>query len=171
MIDVAYDFRQDTPKGKDPDEYSQTLKTYHQLLWSKELPNGEVMDLKKGKGLYYLTWKNFDFGSDSIIVELRYGELELDKLFAVTDVTAEVLDKQTEISEYIDMLREYMEQTDEPQRDIGAHCFAPYSCGFFDYCTRDWPHPNIFNISSLQNRSKFKRKRIIKRCLEDTALS
>lgn len=72
MIDVTYDFRQDTPKGKDPDKYSQTLKTYHQLLWSKELPNGEVMDLKKGKGLYYLTWKNFDFGSDSIIVELRY---------------------------------------------------------------------------------------------------
>ena len=72
MIDITYDFRQDTPKGKDPDKYSQTLKTYHQLLWSKELPNGEVMDLKKGKGLYYLTWKNFDFGSDSIIVELRY---------------------------------------------------------------------------------------------------
>ena len=87
---------------------------------------------------------------------MRHGELELDKLFAVTDVTAEVLDKQTEISEYIDMLREYMEQVDEPQRDIGAHCFAPYSCGFFDYCTRDWPHPNIFDISSMQNRSKLK---------------
>ena len=87
---------------------------------------------------------------------IRHGELELDKLFTVTDVTADVLSKQNEISEYIDMLRGYMEQADEPQRDIGAHCFAPYSCGFFDYCTRDWPHPNIFNIASLQNRSKFK---------------
>lgn len=87
---------------------------------------------------------------------VRYGELELDKLFAVTDVTADVLSKHDEISEYVDMLRGYMEQADEPQRDIGAHCFAPYSCGFFDYCTRDWPHPNIFNIASLQNRSKFK---------------
>ena len=54
------------------------------------------------------------------------------------------------------MLRGYMEQADEPQRDIGAHCFAPYSCGFFSYCTREWPHPNIFDIASLQNRSKFK---------------
>ena len=72
MIDVTFDFRSDTPKGKDPDKYSPTLKTYHQLLWSKALPNGDVMDLKKGKGLYYLTWKDFDFGSDSIIVELRY---------------------------------------------------------------------------------------------------
>ena len=87
---------------------------------------------------------------------VRVGELELDKLFAVTDVTENVLSIQAEISEYIDMLREYMEQADEPQREIGAHCFAPYSCGFFDYCTRDLPHPNIFDIASLQNRSKFK---------------
>ena len=72
MIDTTFDFRTDTPKGKDPDKYSQTLKTYHQLLWSKALPNGEVMDLKKGTDLYYLTWKDFDFGSDSIIVELNY---------------------------------------------------------------------------------------------------
>lgn len=87
---------------------------------------------------------------------VRHGDLELSKLFAVTDVTSEILKKRTEISGYIDMLREYMEQTDEPQRDIGAHCFAPYSCGFFAYCTRDWPHPNIFDIASLQNRSRFK---------------
>lgn len=87
---------------------------------------------------------------------VRHGELELDKLFAVTDVTAEVLERQSEISEYIEMLRDYMEQTDEPQQDIGAHCFAPYGCGFFDYCTRDWPHPNIFDIASLQNRTRLK---------------
>lgn len=72
MIDITFDFRSDTPIGEDPDKYSQTLKAYHQLLWSKGLPNGEVMELKKGNGLYYLTWKDFDFGSDSIIVELRY---------------------------------------------------------------------------------------------------
>lgn len=72
MIDITFDFRSDTPTGEDPDKYSQTLKAYHQLLWSKALPNGEVMELEKGSGLYYLTWKDFDFGSDSIIVELRY---------------------------------------------------------------------------------------------------
>ena len=87
---------------------------------------------------------------------VRMGELELDKLFAVTDVTDDVLSKQAEISEYVDMLHEYMEQADEPQQDIGAHCFAPYGCGFFDYCTRDWPHPNIFDIASLQNRTRLK---------------
>lgn len=77
MIDVTFDFTTDTPhfwekKGKDPDTDSPTLKRYHQLLWSKELPNGEVMNLESKKPPYYLTWKDFDFGSDSIIVEMRY---------------------------------------------------------------------------------------------------
>lgn len=35
----------------DPDSASKTLKQYHQLLWSKPLPNGQVMTLSPG-GLY-----------------------------------------------------------------------------------------------------------------------
>lgn len=86
----------------------------------------------------------------------RHGELELDKLFAVEDVTEIVKGKKTEITDYIEMLKGYMSQAEEPEREIGSQCFAPYGCGFFDYCTRDWPHPNIFDIASLQNRSKLK---------------
>ena len=58
--------------GRDPDSSSPTLKKYHQLLWSRELPNGEMMQLTPGKGLYYLRWKDFDFWSDTIIVDFRY---------------------------------------------------------------------------------------------------
>ena len=87
---------------------------------------------------------------------VRHGELELGKLFAVVDVTDKVKEMQPEIGDYIAMLQDYMTQTDEPSREIGQHCFAPYGCGFFDYCTRDWPHPNIFDIAFLQTRSKLK---------------
>ena len=45
MIDIAFDFRSDTPPGKDPDTFSPTLGRYHQLLWSKRLPNGELFEL------------------------------------------------------------------------------------------------------------------------------
>ena len=37
------------------------------------MPNGETMDLKTGRGPYYLTWKDFRFGSDSIMVTFRYS--------------------------------------------------------------------------------------------------
>lgn len=85
-IDVNFDCTSDTKDfwdgfwdrgyglgvGKtDPDKRSQTLRDYHRLLWSKKLPNGEFMQLEDGKSKYYLKWKNFYFGSDSIIVSFR----------------------------------------------------------------------------------------------------
>lgn len=86
-ININFDFTMDTPNywhnfwaqddllgcaGNDPDSYSKTLQVYHKLLWSKELPNGQEMNLEIGKGRNYLQWKNFCFGSDSIIASFRY---------------------------------------------------------------------------------------------------
>lgn len=86
-IDVNFDFTTDTPNywnnfwerdillgcaGNDPDNKSKTLQIYHQLLWSRELPNGKKMELEIGKGRYYLQWEGFCFGSDSIIASFRY---------------------------------------------------------------------------------------------------
>ena len=87
MIDITFDFRSDTPKGKDPDSYSTTLNKYHQLLWSKELPNGERMELKTTRKPYGLVWKDFFFASDSIIVEMRYEKNKriIDQVYEIID--------------------------------------------------------------------------------------
>ena len=70
-IDTSFDFTTDA-HGKDPDTYSKTLQRYHQALWSKELPCGEKMQLVcRGRGPYYLTWKQHYFASDAIIVDFR----------------------------------------------------------------------------------------------------
>ena len=58
--------------GGDPDSLSKSLQLYHQTVWSRNLPCGETMALQRGTGPNYLTWKNFRFGSDSIIVSFRY---------------------------------------------------------------------------------------------------
>ena len=44
-IDITFDFRSDTPPGRDPDAFSPTLRRYHQLLWSKPLPSGVPFEL------------------------------------------------------------------------------------------------------------------------------
>jgi hypothetical protein len=44
-IDINFDVYTDTPKGKDPDSYSNTLRNYNKLLWSKQLPCGTIFDL------------------------------------------------------------------------------------------------------------------------------
>lgn len=87
MIDTTLDFTTDTPGywdgfwdrcyghgggNTDPDSDSLMLQEYHRILWSRDLPNGERMELKAGYGSGYLSWQNHRFGSDSIIVSFRY---------------------------------------------------------------------------------------------------
>ena len=44
-IDISFDVYSDTPKGKDPDTNSPTLRKYHKILWSKPLPNNKEFHL------------------------------------------------------------------------------------------------------------------------------
>jgi hypothetical protein len=45
LIDINFNVTSDTPKGKDPDSHSPTLRMYHKILWSKHLPSGVKFDL------------------------------------------------------------------------------------------------------------------------------
>ncbi len=71
LIDVTFDFRRDTPKDKDPDIYSKTLRRYHKVLWSKPLPSGALFTLDDSKSDAYLYHKSevgeFYLSSDSAI--------------------------------------------------------------------------------------------------------
>ncbi len=85
---------------------------------------------------------------------VRHGELDIRKLFKIEDITQEVMSMQPEVMETIDRLEVYMQQTDEPAQDIGEHCFKPYSCGFWGYCSRHLPTPNVFDVASLSLAKK-----------------
>lgn len=54
-IDIDFNFYSDS-NGRDPDSASPTLRSYHKMLWSKPLPNGNIFELrddKKGAYLYH----------------------------------------------------------------------------------------------------------------------
>ena len=93
FIDITFDFRSDTPPGKDPDALSPTLRSYHKFLWSKPLPNGVLFELDDTKSNVYLYHQSeigeFFLSSDSaihtfsrwasmahIINQLKQGEAE-----------------------------------------------------------------------------------------------
>jgi hypothetical protein len=69
-IDVAFDFRTDAG-GYDPDAYSPTLRRYHRLLWSKQLPSGASFDLSDAAPSVYLHHRSalgeFFLSSDSVM--------------------------------------------------------------------------------------------------------
>ena len=78
QIDTAYDFRTDTPAGKDPDSHSKSLRRHHRLLWSKPLPDGDPFTLREDIRGHYLRHSSargeFSLGSDSVIpTYTRYG--------------------------------------------------------------------------------------------------
>jgi len=66
-IDTSFDFRSDS-NGKDPDAHSPTLRSFHRYLWSKELPNGELLKIEEidSKLIYRFNMQTIIFGSDSI---------------------------------------------------------------------------------------------------------
>jgi len=71
LIDITFDFRTDTPKDKDPDALSPTLRSYHKFLWSKPLPNCVIFKLDDTHPNAYLHHKSevgeFYLSSDSAI--------------------------------------------------------------------------------------------------------
>jgi len=70
-IDITFDFRWDTPQGKDPDAFSPKLRTYHKILWSKPLPSGVVFELDDTTRHIYLHHRSevgeFFLSSDAVI--------------------------------------------------------------------------------------------------------
>lgn len=94
---------------------------------------------------------------------VRHGDLDIQQLFEIVDITNKAQQLQQDIPGNIDYIRKYMEQTTEPADDIGPHCFSPYTCGFFIHCAKHLPQPNVFDVHGLQTRTAFKcyRKGII----------
>lgn len=112
FIDTTFDFTTDTPNywtdfwkrnnglgggGNDPDTSSKTLRKYHQILWSKELPCGQYFDLSSGTGHDYLTYGNFRFGSDSLTASFRYRKYEP----MITQIKLAIPDYKTFIEDFL----------------------------------------------------------------------
>lgn len=85
---------------------------------------------------------------------VRHGELDLKSLFQIEDVSHEVKTRLPEVEDNIKFLKNYMQQTCEPCNDIGPNCFSPYNCGFFGYCTKHLPKPNVFDVAGLRAAKK-----------------
>jgi hypothetical protein len=90
-IDVTFDFRRDTPEGKDPDTHSKTLRRCHQLLWSKRLPGGEFFGLDDATPGGYLHHRSalgeFWLASDAVIPTFNWNP-QITSLISVEELEA-----------------------------------------------------------------------------------
>jgi hypothetical protein len=78
---------------------------------------------------------------------VREGNLDIEALFSIVDITDIVIGKQKEIDgQLLDM--KSMLDGDVPDIDIGKHCDDPYSCDFSSHCWKHIPKKNsVFDLS------------------------
>ena len=91
---------------------------------------------------------------------IRGKELDINLLFNIEDLTDSVLAKQNEIKDKINQINEFMQEHDSdnpPESHLGKNCFDPYPCAFWDYCTRDLPKPNVFDVSGMWKSVQFRK--------------
>lgn len=88
---------------------------------------------------------------------VRGKQLDINELFITEDITGQVLEKQDEIRENIDLINKFMaahRSFNEPDIPLGMHCYKPYHCDFWQYCTRNLPQPNIFDVKGNISKEK-----------------
>ena len=86
----------------------------------------------------------------------RHGDLELDKLFTIEEVTKEVFSRQDKVEKVINNIGIIVDNPKEPNIDIDLYCTKPYDCPYFKYCTKNIEENNIFKLRGMNNNTKFK---------------
>lgn len=83
---------------------------------------------------------------------VRHGDIDLKKLFTIDDVTKTIVAMQDDLNDKILFLSDFMARYDkdhEPDTPLSMGCFKPNSCGFFKYCSRALPKPNVFDVAGV----------------------
>ncbi len=92
---------------------------------------------------------------------VRNGELELNKLFKVNDVSLEASKLVPNIPKNLDKLREFIKNTTEPKNYISKACDKPFECSFKDYCFKDVPTPSVFDLSGSRKKYDYYNENIV----------
>ena len=76
---------------------------------------------------------------------VRYGELNVDELFAATSIIESVIKLQPFITTKIEECKATLQNKNEPIMEMGKHCYHPYECTFLGYCSKDLIEEEILN--------------------------
>ncbi len=76
---------------------------------------------------------------------VRQGGVEVEKLFTINDLTADVVAMQKEVPSNISAMRSMIDG-ELPSIDIGPHCSDPYDCDFRGHCWQHIPENSVFDL-------------------------
>ncbi len=76
----------------------------------------------------------------------RGGEYELEKLFAIDDITGEAHQLQPTVISELEEMREPLWKSEPPKIKAGRQCSNPYICPFYGHCHADEPEHHISEL-------------------------
>jgi hypothetical protein len=92
--------------------------------------------------------------------------LDVYRLFRYHDLYDLTADHLPWIGEDVTRLHSVLSAERSPDIDPGDHCFDPYDCGYYEFCTRDWEsleHP----VTELPRLRSAKRERLASQAIEE----
>lgn len=85
---------------------------------------------------------------------VRDEELDIHQLFKIVDMSDWVAMETPHIPERL-KLAETVMAADAPEMEIGEHCFYPYDCAYWAYCSKHLPQPSVFDVYRLPGKKKW----------------
>lgn len=125
-------------------------KYYHELA----LQYYVLQQLGYQVGDTYIIYINNDY--------IRDDELEINKLFNVEKVTNQVINLIDEVQQNIQLIKDTLEKTQEPDVNLGEYCLKATGksdksdCDCKKYCFKDIPQNNVFDVHGMRIRTMFK---------------
>jgi predicted RecB family nuclease len=74
------------------------------------------------------------------------GEIDLDKLFTIEDVTEAVTNRRAEVPGQVAAMKMILLQSQPPAIEPDHHCHGPYECPFWNHCTKEKPARWIYHL-------------------------
>ena len=84
------------------------------------------------------------------------GTLDINGLFRIEDVSKAVETESLEIERVLALGEKYLLSDEEPAIDLSESCNYPYRCPYWEYCTRDLPKPNVFDLYRMDFATKIR---------------
>lgn len=87
---------------------------------------------------------------------IKNGDLDLEKLFNIVDVTDDIQEEYDEVELNIKDYNDIMDNNKEPDTFLCAEsCGGKKECPFWHYCAKDIPEPSVFDLYDMRKNKKF----------------
>lgn len=82
---------------------------------------------------------------------VKNGEIDKSKLFLIKDVSELIKSEYDKIEDNLDAARQIVSEENEPHIEFSEKCNG---CSYWEYCSKDLPKPNVFDIYNYYFKNK-----------------